>query len=330
MTPRSIGLTLLGIAALAHAAPQGELDPEVIEGREGWLFYAGELRFLEAGQFWGDRTATVSRASRAVDADPLPAILDFHRQLNGAGIELVVVPIPCKATIYADKRTDGLDEPGPRNDTALEAFIALLEKHEVRTIDLAPILMSARDGGEAQRPLYCRTDTHLSPTGLQIVAGAIDQRLRDDGLWSAPPVTEPLRDVAFDIVGDLVRMQQAEGPAERLIGRSYDGAESAIDRASPVVLLGDSHCLVFSVGGDMYTRGAGLPEHLARAMNQRIDVVGVRGSGATSARVNLMRRGKRALASKKLLIWVFAARDLTESRGWKLVPVVRGPSTPPS
>jgi len=54
-----------------------------------------------------------------------------------------------------------------------------------------------------------------------------------------------------------------------------------------------------------------------------VDVIGVRGSGATQARVNLLRRAKAdpaCLAGKKIVIWCFAARDFTESAGWSLVP----------
>jgi alginate O-acetyltransferase complex protein AlgJ len=55
-----------------------------------------------------------------------------------------------------------------------------------------------------------------------------------------------------------------------------------------------------------------------------VDVVGVRGSGATAARINLLRRAQRApgyWADKRLVLWCFAARELTESDGWRLVPI---------
>jgi len=52
-----------------------------------------------------------------------------------------------------------------------------------------------------------------------------------------------------------------------------------------------------------------------------VDLVAVRGSGGTPARVNLLRRGD-GLAGKRLVIWVFAARELAAGQGWKRVPVV--------
>ena len=68
---------------------------------------------------------------------------------------------------------------------------------------------------------------------------------------------------------------------------------------------------------------AGLADQLAAELRITVDVIGVRGSGATPARVNLLRRAKADeayLAGKKAVIWCFAAREFTESNGWSLVP----------
>jgi alginate O-acetyltransferase complex protein AlgJ len=101
-----------------------------------------------------------------------------------------------------------------------------------------------------------------------------------------------------------------------------DGAAPTDWRESPIVLLGDSHTLVFHAGEDMHGTGAGLADQLALELGFPVDVVGVRGSGATPARINLLRR-KDNLAGKKLVIWCFSAREFTEATGgWRLVPVI--------
>src|SRR3954462_2013145 len=73
-----------------------------VAGKDGWLFLTSELRFLAQGVFWGDAAAKVSRAKKRDAADPIPAIVDFDRQLKARGIKLYVVPIPAKAAIYPD------------------------------------------------------------------------------------------------------------------------------------------------------------------------------------------------------------------------------------
>ena len=59
------------------------------------------------------------------------------------------------------------------------------------------------------------------------------------------------------------------------------------------MLLGDSHNLVFHAGDDMLASGAGLPDQLALELGFPVDLVAVRGSGATPARINLFRRAQK-------------------------------------
>ena len=95
-----------------------------------------------------------------------------------------------------------------------------------------------------------------------------------------------------------------------------------IDRDSPVLLMGDSHTLVFH-DSTMYAQGAGLADQLAFRWGFAVDLIGVRGSGASTTRIELLRR-KDNLAGKKLLIWCFSFREFTESTtGWRMVPVVK-------
>src|ERR1044072_5648327 len=74
-----------------------------VAGSDGWLFFGGELRLLSLGRFWGNDAAKVSRAHKPELADPVPAILDFQQQLKTRGIDLLVVPVPPKASVYPEK-----------------------------------------------------------------------------------------------------------------------------------------------------------------------------------------------------------------------------------
>jgi hypothetical protein len=96
-------------------------------------------------------------------------------------------------------------------------------------------------------------------------------------------------------------------------------------RESPLLLLGDSHCLIYHVGGDLFATGGGLADQLACELGMAVDVLGTRGSGATPARQNLFLRSKADpsyLAGKKWVVWCFASREFTQSRqGWRKLPV---------
>jgi hypothetical protein len=133
-------------------------------------------------------------------------------------------------------------------------------------------------------------------------------------------VSEEPVEIQGDLGGDkenvVLRFVRPQGQAGRV----------EPDRASPILVLGDSHVLVFHDGGDMHATGAGLSDQLAFALGAPVDLLGVRGSGATSARVSLARRARARsdyLIAKKVIIWCFGARELTQADAWKLVPLMK-------
>ena len=194
----------------------------------------------------------------------------------------------------------------------------------VVVLDLFAAFRAAAADGKA--PVYCRTDTHWSGRGCEIAAAAIAAAVRDAGV-PAGKLAFKIERRETEIEGDLAAGLTPPAPKEKLeLGfvTGPDGAAPADDRASPVLLLGDSHVLVFHAGGDMHAQGAGLADLLAKELAAPLDVLGVRGSGATSCRVSLYRRSKADpayLAAKKVVVWCFAEREFTEADGWRIVPV---------
>ncbi len=305
----------------------------VVEGREGWLFFGPELRHLGVGKFWGDAAAAVSKARRPEWADPLPAVLDFHRELLEVGVELVIVPVPPKSIIYPDKlpsTTEPGTEPPPRLDIYHQAFYELLRQNGVKVLDLTLLFLSNR--AQPNGPLYCRQDTHWSGAATVLAAEQIAIDVRSKPWFEARPkeaIHGEWRTV--EIAGDLWRALAEPSLAKESLSLRFVGTDSEgvlipveSDPSSPVVLLGDSHTLVFNAGGDMHAEGAGFADQLALELGFAVDLVGVRGSGATAARINLLRRARQTpdyWSNKKLVIWCFAARELTESDGWRIVPI---------
>lgn len=301
-------------------------NTSVVTGSDGWLFFTPELRYLSAGTFWGPQAASVSQALTKDAADPLPAILDFKAQLAKAGIELLVVPVPAKAQIYPEMLDDRLK--GSPLDEAQKSFYSVLVKNGVKVLDLAPAFRAAKL--TYQSPLYCKQDTHWSSTACQIAARQIALAVVQSPWFKAVPKRKYMQSTQnVTITGDLWGMLNDSSVAKENLSVNVIQEKTAQAlapvgswRQSPIVLLGDSHNLVFSTGGDMLVSGAGLPDHLAAALGVPVDVVAVRGSGATPARVNLLRRADN-MAGKKLVIWCFTVREFTEGQGWKKVPVIK-------
>ena len=319
--------TELFIESLAEKVTEAETQQTtVVSGKDGWLFFAPELRHLSVGQFWGDAAARVSRASNPEFADPLPAILDFKAQLNKAGIELIFVPIPAKATIYPEMVSEHGTATETRTDEYHLKFYDILREHGVNVLDLTPLFLKNRftDAG----PVYCKQDTHWSGQGCVLAAEAIAETIGTPP-WAAEI---PKRDVKTEtrtmvIAGDLWKELGDENLRKEQLRLTYVNVGVGLPnpyawRASPVVLLGDSHNLVFHAGANMHAQGAGLPDHLAYQLGFPVDVVAVRGSGATPSRLNLYRR-RDNMKGKRVVVWCLSVREFTEGQGWRKVPVIR-------
>ena len=163
-------------------------ESPVVEGDDGWLFLRRELHFLGAGPFWGEHAPAVSKARKSEWADPEAAIIDFHTQLDGAGIELLLVPVPAKATVMAAHLPV---ESTTENDADMQTFLARLRGAGVDVLDLKPHLTTLTASGT---PPYLQTDTHWSPAGLQVSADAIAAWLANKGMipeLSRSPLQSP-------------------------------------------------------------------------------------------------------------------------------------------
>lgn len=296
-----------------------------VAGLDGWIFFDKELRHLSSPRYWSDPPAPSADSS-----DPLPAILDFKAQLDKAGIELLVLPVPTKAAIYPDKLAKSLPAP-PETPAGLaeqdSAFLEVLRSHGVDVLDLTrPFLEARAEGVET----HCRTDTHWSPEGVRIAAREVAAKV-SERLWAnTSHGTRYLHSSGnLRIQGDLA---PPNSPPEALPARIVSHPATAespgvqSSKSSPIVLLGDSHNLIFHAGGSMHATGSGLPDHLASELGFPVDVVAVMGSGATPARRSLARR-KDNLDGKKLVIWCFSAREFTQGQGWAKVQVIKDPAT---
>jgi alginate O-acetyltransferase complex protein AlgJ len=254
----------------------------------------------------------------------LPAILDLQAQLKKKEIHLILVPVPGKVVIYPDKLQAGLG--GPRLDELHSTFYELLRKEEITVLDLTPILMELRKAGT---DTHCRQDSHWTPAVVKRTAKEIAGQIQKQ-LWYKDVLKANVQILPkpIETQGDLVTLlDQSKVAKEKLTIEqvALNGQPVTGDRQSPVVLLGDSHTIVYHepINSGIQVRNSGLLDHLAAELGFAPDMTGVLGSGANASRIALARR-KDNLAGKKCLIWCFAAREFTEtSQGWLKIPLLR-------
>lgn len=306
----------------ARASPNG-----VLQGRDGWLFLQEELEHLGNLSSYGEGVLARSQGTQTPLSDPEAAIVDFKEQLQVLGIELVFVPIPPKALIYPEGLPGGFGtEWSSQLARSYEEFYARLAAQGVQVVDMIPRFLATRGSGL----LYCKTDSHFSGIGLGLVAEELGRLIRHKGWYSGlekKKYRQELREIG--IQGDLSLMQKSEYREQVALKFQIDQATGKAERPdpeSPVLLLGDSHTLVFSTGADMHSRGAGLFDQLNGELGFAVDRMGVRGSGATVSRIKLYQRSRKDssyLATKKIIIWCLSARELTGSGAWRKIPVAK-------
>jgi alginate O-acetyltransferase complex protein AlgJ len=329
-TSRAIGLFLLfswvcvtGAGAFGQGIPGPKGTPQssaqILSGLNGWLFLPSELRFLQFPTFWGKAALTAARSNTPESADPLPAIVHFRDQLSAAGIRLILVPVPPKA--LALRANLPADISSRVQTDSLTGFYEQLRSRNVEIVDLLPVL--APSNRASAEMLYCKTDSHWSGMGCEAAAKAIAEALKT--------TLDPLPKSGFrsarstvTISGDLAELQNSGKPAGETLSlrqiSTTEGKPLQADATSPLLLMGDSHTLVFH---EFLAERAGLFDQLAMDTGVVPDLIGTRGSGANAVRVSLLRRGIKDpsyLSTKKVIVWCFAAREFTESdQGWQSI-----------
>lgn len=289
-------------------------QPNVRGDDASWFFLVKELRHVASGQFWTKPWAEIA----ANGSDPVPSLKEFHDLLAGRGVKLLLVPIPAKAIVYPEK----LDSKFQASDAwPMTPFLDRIKEQGIDVVDLESAFLDLRSS-EKDSPLYCTQDAHYSPVAIEKIADRLATELRGDvsGQENAFQLGDPEE---MTITGDQVAGSEWEGtvPGETLTVRKvlHEGVVGVEpDPESPVLLLGDSHTLVFHEGaaGGMHCKGAGLADHLSQRLGLAVDLVGVRGSGMVQARKQLFYRAAAEPGfwdRKKVVIWVFSVREFTQS-----------------
>ncbi|HZT31023.1 MAG TPA: hypothetical protein VFA33_14135 [Bryobacteraceae bacterium] len=287
---------------------------KVVTGREDWLFYEPDLRYLvEPGE----------------PGEPFEAIVDFRDQLARQGIRLIVLAIPGKPSVYPDRLTSRVAAGRTIRSSTLD-LLAALRHSGIEAPDLFDFFAKLRRE-PASSPWYLPQDTHWSAEGARRAAAAVARRIRDLG-WIGPgPVRYTERPVTVRRTGDIARMIRVAAierhyPLEEVSCRQVmrqDTGEPYRDAAdSPVLVLGDSFLRMYETDEP---RAAGFIAHLARELGRPLASVVNDGGASTLVRQELSRR-PALLEGKKLVIWEFVERDIRfGTEGWQKVRLPAAP-----
>jgi alginate O-acetyltransferase complex protein AlgJ len=316
----------------------GAGNEQVYPGRAGWLFYRPDIDHVTGpGFLW---PAVLERRARSGDAwtpapqpDPVVAILELAAQLQRRGIALVVLPAPVKPALHPERFSPRA--PAARvhrgaarlENPSFPVFRERLSAAGIRVVDVAPALIEAR---EARRldPLYLARDTHWTPATVEVVARQLAAAVSP---LLPPQPSAGYRRVGVEVTGtgDLTAMLTLPRDlrlyppqpvrVQRVLETDRRAWEPRAD--ADVLLLGDSFTNVYSQPDLGWGEGAGLAEQLSFELQRPVDRIAINAGGAWSARERLaaeLRRGNDRLAGKRVVVYEFAARELT-SGDWRRI-----------
>jgi alginate O-acetyltransferase complex protein AlgJ len=313
----------------------GAGNEQVYLGHNPWLFYRADVDHVIGPPFLDPVRMKHRLQTSRIQPDPIKAIVDFRNQLAARGIELVVLPVSVKPSIEGEmlavSNASRAQAAGALPNPSFNEFKARLEREKVRVFDPAPLLMERGRNGL----LYLQTDTHWRPETMEFVA----QRLADflqlpPAAGSSLPSIVEREIIARGDIAAMLKLSRADkfSPPEKVTIRQVV-AGNALWRPSKdadVLLLGDSFSNIFSFEAMGWGESAGFAEHLSVALRRPIDCI-LRNSDASFATreilSNELARGRDRLAGKKLVIWEFAARELSFGN-WKLLDLKLGEAKP--
>ncbi|MEM9593691.1 MAG: hypothetical protein AAGD06_05485 [Acidobacteriota bacterium] len=331
-------------------------NEDVIPGHgdagEGWLLYGPGLDHVLGPPFLDP--AVLERRRRSGPSwrpppqpDPLPALLDFHRQLTDRGIDLVVVPTPTKAMLHPGILAPSLEVGGePVGGLLNPSFAEWRERLETAGIMVFDPLDTLRALRRSGAPAFLRSDSHWSPEAVGAVAAALAAELRS-GFRGLPPRRPrwQQRRLRVEGTGDLARMLEAPGhrrpqgdppPALSTAGTAEEVEILAVEgvdgrlwrprRGAPVLVLGDSYTNVYSEAALGWGSGAGLAEQLAFHLGLAVDRLAINDGSATAVRERLAleaAEGRDRLVGSRVVVYQIAVRELSFG-DWRLVDLDSG------
>jgi SGNH hydrolase-like domain, acetyltransferase AlgX len=310
-------------------------NEQVYLGRDAWLFYRPDVDYITGPPFL-DLAQMRHRAHvNRVQPDPIKAIVDFRNQLVARGIDLIVVPVPMKPGIDANKFSARAEENAPLQNASFLEFKARLESAGVRVFDPGPLLIQ-RKAALGGVPLYLENDTHWRPETMEFVAEKLAPLIPPPSSTQRPPLE--IREREISSLGDIARMlmlpasQNIYQPEKTTIHEVLAGnAMWRPSKEAEILLLGDSFSNIFSLDALGWGESAGFAEHLSLALDGRpLDCI-LRNSDASFATREILgrelARGRDRLAGKKLVVWEFATRELAFG-DWKMIEMKLGQPVP--
>ncbi|MFO7666953.1 MAG: hypothetical protein R6V76_10070 [Desulfobacterales bacterium] len=308
-------------------------------GEKPWLFYRPGVDYLSGPPFLHPvqlrkRAAGGSEWFTPTEPDPRVAIIHLKEQLSRRGIALIIMPAPIKAMIHPEKLSHNyVGWKTELQNPSYDRFKEEMEREGVLVFDVASSLIKAKT--QRDQAQYLATDTHWRPETVELVAEKLKKYISEK--VSLPTIPDPgyrrkrsemtqLGDLA--VMLDLPKKQQIFPRETVSIRKVFEsgGEPWQLQKTADVLVLGDSFSNIYSLEAMGWGEGAGFVEQLSYALKRPLDRITRNDNGSYATREFLaveLAKGRDRLAGKRVVIYQFAMRELSEGN-WKKIDLRLG------
>ncbi len=287
-------------------------NEKAIIGKNNWLFYENDIRYYQT----------------PINFNSIPCILDFANQLKERNIKLLLMPIPLKPAYYPFLLSDQYKKDKRLKHPDYERWKTELQSAGILFVHLPDSLS------------YLREDTHWDAITQEKVAGYLANDIQTYSNVETGTQLYTLENEKISQRGDIYSMLRLGTSANwgkpqtitihPVLNERGEGYLPS--QESPILLLGDSFCNIFSLQGMGWGNGAGLAEQLSYRLQTPIDAIRRNDAGSIATRKilqNDMKRGRDRLNGKQIVIWEFAERELAFG-DWSKLDMTLGNPEPSS
>jgi hypothetical protein len=321
-----------------------DLGEKGILGRNGWFFYKNDVDYLSKPYITDKNSIIVDPNEKALTDDPIKTIVDFKKQVNSLGIDLLVMIVPVKASIYPELLSNDLAPSQSGSFSHSLRSINELRKEGVDVIDLFhPFSEERTKDSLCGDSIYLQKDTHWKTRAVSLASQLVAERIRQYS-WYTPLNKEYAVDtVVVDRTGDIGTMTTLNSQFLRDLSLSFVPEHtvcfqiSSVERDSDntitgkqlykddyrnarILVLGDSYSRIYQTDSP---KSAGWIANLAYDLHEPCASIVNDGGASTIVRETLAKKPS-LLKNKKLIVWEFVERDFRfGAGGWKPVQLIK-------
>lgn len=308
--------------AIIPITQAGLLNIFTVGNEKAWLsndhfYYKNSNLYLTQPGFLDEKQLKKREKEENIQANPIKAIVDFKEKLAQRNIQLIIVPAPPKASFVLKKGDKAL------NNKSYATFINQLETEGIIVCNVFKLL----ENQLLQNSGFLKYDTHWSPEVVKLVSKEISLVLDSISIPKGN-TNYTIKKTTVQNFGDIVDMLTLNNKKAHFEPQFIEVEQILEDNflfqpslQSDILFLGDSYANIYSLEGMNWGSAAGLSEHISQNIQKPIDRILMNDAGAYATRLalsNELKRGRDRLEGKKVLIWEFAARELSVG-DWKIL-----------